>query len=167
MGKRLFLFLALSFFFSLSAHAGFGLQVNYNHFETPDGDVTFLEGGDFGLGARSEFGTSSLALVLSFDYYFPDGEIKDVNFYEFNANLAFTFPVEGFRPYVGGGFGIARVTFDKNFFVDSESQTGINILGGIKFGGGGVTPFVEARYVIYGDEEAFANRFVLTGGILF
>lgn len=167
MFKRLFLFLALSLLFSLSAHAGFGVQVNYNHFESPEGDVTFLEGGDFGLGARSEFGLSTLALVLSFDYYFPEGEIRDVNFYEFNANLVFTFPTEGFRPYVGGGLGIARASFDENFFVDSASQTGVNILGGVKFGGGGVTPFVEGRYVIYGDEEAFANRFVLSGGILF
>ena len=30
-----------------------------------------------------------------------------------------------------------------------------------------VTPFVEARYVIYDKTEAFSNRFVLTGGILF
>ena len=167
MMKRLFLFLALSLLFSLNAHAGFGLQVDYNHFETPEGDVDFLEGGDFGLGVRSEFGTSTLALVLSFDYYFPESDLTDINFYELNANLAFTFPFEGFRPYIGGGVGIARLSFDEDFFVDSETQTGVNILGGLKFGGGGITPFVEARYVIYGDDEAFANRFVLTGGILF
>src|SRR5688572_21330717 len=129
MFKRLYLFMVFSLFFALSAHAGLGVQVNYNHFESPEGDVTFLEGGDFGLGVRSDFGLSTLALVLSFDYYFPEGEIGDVNFYEANANLVFTFPTEGFRPYVGGGVGIARVSFDESFFVDSETQTGVNILG--------------------------------------
>jgi opacity protein-like surface antigen len=159
--------LVLTLFFSVRAHAGLGVQVDYNHFETPEGELSFLEGGDFGLGVRSDFGTSTLALVLSFDYYFPDGQIRDVNFYELNANLVFTFPTEGFRPYVGGGVGIARVSFDEDFFVDSETQTGVNILGGVKFGGGGLTPFVEGRYVIYDEEEAFANRFVLSGGIMF
>lgn len=164
---RPFLYCLVLMAFSVSAHAGLGVQVDYNHFESPDGELTFLEGGDFGLGIRSDFGTSTLALVLSFDYYFPDGQIEDVNFYELNANLVFTFPTEGFRPYFGGGVGIARVSFDQDFFVDSETQTGVNILGGVKFGGGGLTPFVEGRYVIYGEEEAFANRFVLSGGIMF
>ena len=167
MIKRLFIFIALTSIFSVSAHAGFGVQVDYNHFESPEGAIAFLEGGDFGLGARSEFGLSSVALILSFDYYFPDQEVGDLKFYELNANLAFTLPIEGFRPYFGGGVGIARVSFDQDFFLDSETQTGINILGGIKFGGSIVTPFVEARYVIYDKTEAFSNRFVLTGGILF
>jgi hypothetical protein len=164
--KRIFLFFALTLIFSASAHASFGVQIDYNHFESPEGELTIFEGGDFGLGVRSEFGTSSLALILSFDYYFPDQEIGDLKFYELNANLAFTLPLEGFRPYFGGGVGIARVSFDQDIF-DSETDTGINILGGIKFGGGIVTPFVEGRYVIYDQDEAFTNRFVLTGGILF
>ena len=167
MFKRTLLLLGFCLLFSVSAHAGFGVQVSYNHFESPDGGLSILEGGDFGIGARSEFGTSSLALVLSFDYYFPGDELEDLKFYELNANLQFTFPTEGFRPYVGGGVGIGRVSFDEDFFSDSETETGINILGGIKFGGVGVNPFVEARYVIYDEEEGFTNRFVLTGGILF
>ena len=167
MMKRILIFTVFSVLFSVSAYAGFGAQVSYNHFESPDGEITFLEGGDFGLGVRSEFGAASLALVLSFDYYFPDQEIGDLTFYELNANLTFTFPMEGFRPYVGGGVGIARASFDEDFFLDSETQTGVNILGGVKFSGGLVTPFVEARYVIYDEGEAFDNRFVLAGGILF
>jgi opacity protein-like surface antigen len=167
MMKRIFIFVALTLLWSASAHAGFGVQIDYNHFESPEGDLTIFEGGDFGLGVRSEFGLTSVALILSFDYYFPDQDIGDLKFYELNANLAFTLPIEGFRPYFGGGIGIARVSFDPDFFLDSETDTGINILGGIKFGGSIVTPFVEARYVIYDQDEAFTNRFVLTGGILF
>lgn len=166
MMKRIFIFVALTLLWSVSAHAGFGVQIDYNHFESPEGDLAIFEGGDFGLGVRSEFGVTSLALILSFDYYFPEQEIGDLKFFELNANLAFTLPIEGFRPYFGGGIGIARVSFDEGLF-DPETDTGINILGGIKFGGSIVTPFVEARYVIYGQDEAFTNRFVLTGGILF
>jgi opacity protein-like surface antigen len=168
MGKRLFILIAICLLWSTTAHAKFGLQLDYNHFQTPEGEFSILEGGDFGLGARGEFGTSSLALVLSFDYYFPGDDLHDLKFYELNANLAFTFPIEGFRPYIGGGVGIARVSFDvSDLFSDSNTSTGVNILGGIKFGPGVVTPFIEGRYVIYGDDEGFPDRFVLTGGILF
>jgi opacity protein-like surface antigen len=152
----------------LTAHAGgFGLQVDYNHFITDSDEFHVFEGGDFGIGARGEFGTSNLALVLSFDYYFVAQEIEDLKFYELNANLQFTFPTEGFKPYVGGGVGLARASLGINFFDDSESETGWNILGGLKFGGAGINPFIEVRYTIYGDTEAFDNRFILTGGILF
>ena len=166
--RRLMIFAAITFCFSLTAHAGgFGLQVDYNHFLSDSTNLKVFDGGDFGIGARSEFGTAHLALVLSFDYYFINGVIKDLKFYELNANLQFTFPTEGFKPYVGGGVGLARASLGTNFFSDSETKTGVNILGGLKFGGAGVNPFIEVRYVMYGSNEAFDNRFVLTGGILF
>jgi len=166
--RRLLIFTALTFLFSLSAHAGgFGLQVDYNNFIGGNEELHVFSGGDFGIGARAEFGTSHLALVLSGDWYFVNEEIEDLKFYELNANLQFTFPTEGFRPYIGGGVGLARASLGLNFFDDSETETGYNLLGGIKFGGPGINPFIEVRYVIYGDTEAFDNRFVLTGGIIF
>ena len=166
--KRLLIFIAITFCFSLTANAGgFGVQVDYNHFITDNDELHVFDGGDFGIGARGEFGTSNLALVLSFDYYFVNEEIDDLKFYELNANLQFTFPTEGFKPYIGGGVGLARASLGVNFFDESESETGWNILGGLKFGGAGINPFIEVRYVIYGDTEAFDNRFILTGGIMF
>jgi opacity protein-like surface antigen len=166
--KRLLILAVITFCFSLTAHAGgFGLQVDYNHFLNDNTNLQVFNGGDFGIGARGEFGTAHLALVLSFDWYFINGEIKDLKFYEMNANLQFTFPTEGFKPYIGGGVGLSRATLGLNFFNESENETGVNILGGIKFGGPGINPFVEARYVMYGSTQAFNNRFVLTGGILF
>jgi len=165
--KRLLIFAAITLCFSLSAHAGgFGLQLDYNNFVN-DSNLGAFSGGDLGIGARSEFGTSHLALVLSFDWYFINGEIKDLKFYELNANLQFTFPTEGFKPYIGGGVGLARASLGTNFFDESENETGVNILGGLKFGGAGINPFVEIRYTMYGSTKAFDNRVVLTGGILF
>ncbi len=148
--------------------SGFGFNVSYNKFETSDQTDPFdlQDDGEFGLGARSEFG-GNIALVLSFDYYFPSDDIGEVDFYEFNGNLIYNFPTESIRPYLGGGAGISRVSFNTDFFDDSQSEFGINILGGLKFGAGGINPFVEGRYVIYSGDETFSNRFVFSGGILF
>ena len=167
--KRIVLFFFLSLILTTACYAGgFGFNVDYNKFQTSDAaDFFDLEGdGDFGLGARGEFG-GNFALVLSFDYYFPESDIGSVDFYEFNGNLIYNFPTEGVRPYIGGGVGIARVSLDTDFFSDSSNQTGWNILGGLKFGSGGVNPFAEVRYVIYTDDEAFNNRLVAAFGILF
>lgn len=150
----------LTLFVSADLYAGgFGLNVDYNKFENADS-------GDFGLGARGVFG-GSLALITSFDYYFVDDNIGDTKFYELNANLAYTFPTEAVRPYIGAGAGIARLSFDRNFFSDANTELGFNLLGGLKFGYGRVNPFAEFRYVIYTGDETFNNRWVITGGILF
>ena len=167
--RRVALFFVFSLVISTACYAGgFGLNVSYNKFQSSDlADEFDLEDeGDFGLGARSEFG-GNLALVLSFDYYFPDDDIGDVNFYEFNGNLIYNFPTESVRPYIGGGAGLARVSFDSDFFNDDASELGINILGGVKFGSGGINPFGEIRYVFYSDDENFNNRLVISGGIIF
>jgi hypothetical protein len=81
--------------------------------------------------------------------------------------LIYNFPNGGVRPYFGGGLVIARVSLDTDFFSDSNNETGWNILGGLKFGAGGINPFAEIRYVIYTGDETFNNRLVLSGGILF
>jgi opacity protein-like surface antigen len=165
--KKIVLFLFLSLILTTACYAGgFGFNVDYNKFQTSDAaDLFDLEGnGDFGLGARAEFG-GDFALVLSFDYYFPESDIGSVDFYEFNGNLIYNFPTGGVRPYFGGGLGIARVSPD--FFSDSNNETGWNILGGVKFGAGGINPFAEVRYVIYTGDETFNNRFVASFGILF
>jgi hypothetical protein len=161
------LFVSLFLLLCGSAFAGgFGVQADYNNFVGDEDIFENLDGGDFGLGARVEAG-SSLGFILSFDYYFVGGDIGDTKFYEGNANLAFWFPTGGVRPYLGGGVGFARTTFKlEDLFDQSNTETGINILGGIKFSGP-VNPFVEVRYVIYTGDESFANRLVFTGGIVF
>ena len=165
--RRYFLVVFFFVFSCTAAYAGFGLQIDYNTFIGEDGNLEFLEGGDFGLGARGVFGTANLGLILSFDYYFVGEDIADLKFYEFNGNLAFTFPTEGIRPYIGAGLGLARQSVNTDFFSDSQTETGFNFLGGLKFGTGPINPFVEARYTVYSGDESFNNRFILTGGILF
>jgi hypothetical protein len=167
--QRALVLFVFSLLISTACYAGgFGINVSYNKFqESEEADPFDLEEeGEWGLGARGEFG-GNLALILSFDYYFPDDEIAEVDFYEFNGNLIYNFPTESIRPYLGAGAGLSRVSFDADFFDDSESEFGFNILGGLKFGAGGINPFVEARYVIYSGDETFPNRFILSGGIMF
>lgn len=167
--RRLFAAFTLLFAFSALSYAGgFGFNVDYNKFQSSNdvGDFDFLDDGDFGLGVRGEFG-GNFALVLSFDYYFPDDDLGELDFYEINGNLIYNFPTESVRPYLGGGAGISRVSFDSDFFDDDATELGFNILGGLKFGSGGINPFAEVRYVIYPDDETFNNRLVISGGILF
>jgi hypothetical protein len=164
--KRVFLVFVFSLLCVPVFAGGFGLQVDYNNFVGTEDIFENLDGGDFGIGARVEAG-SSLGIILSFDYYFVNSDLGDTKFYEGNANLAYWFPTGGVRPYIGGGVGIARTTFSlSDILDDSQSEVGINLLGGIKFTGP-VNPFFELRYVIYTGDETFSNRLVITGGIVF
>ena len=177
MRSKTYLFLFVLLAASLPAFAGgFGLQVNWNKFDTEENGLEFdTDDSDFGIGARAELG-GDLHLILSFDYYFA-GDVKgllpdpvDTKFYEVNGNLAYTFSTVAVRPYVGAGIGVARRTFESNlgdFFEDSQSELGFNLLGGVRLEAPVVSPFIEFRYVIYGGDETFNNRYVLTGGILF
>lgn len=112
---------------------GFGLQLDYNTFTDSDADS------DFGVGARVQMG-SGLGVILSFDYYFANdsnlASIIDTKFYEINGNIAYWFPTMVVKPYIGGGIGFARATFNFEDILDtSQSEVGFNILGGVKITG--------------------------------
>lgn len=151
-----------------AAQAVFGPQISW-------GDDS-----DLGLGARFELPLSQLVtatdaespvndmwIIGSFDYFFPGDEMDgmDLTYWEINANLAYPFEVEGIRPYAGGGLNIAHagVDFEDNtFFPDaSETEVGLNVLGGLKFLLGELDAFAEARIELGGGEQ-----FVLSAGIL-
>jgi hypothetical protein len=115
---------------------------------------------DLGLGARAEFdfSGSALTIIASFDYYFPDGP---VDYWEINANLIYNFDIPSaptVTPYAGGGLNIGHASGD-GF---SDTDPGLNLLGGTRFDAGSIMPFVEVKFTIEGVEQ-----FVITGGILF
>lgn len=165
------------------AETNFGLNLDWNKFDGSDES-------DWGVGARVDFG-GSFRGQLSFDYYFTNaGDLFDegdfneddlnLDFWEFNGNLLYAFPAGSVRPYVGGGIGIARRSLDvANVFSDDRTELGFNLLGGLRFGGGGAEPFIELRGTFYGegDEDIlggdfgeaiqFPDRIVISGGILF
>lgn len=135
------------------AQIAFGPQVSW---------ATEIE--EIAVGARLQAGLptllSGLQLIGSADYYFVDcGEDIDCTTLDFNANAAFSvLPMPTMDVYLGGGLNIIRVSVE-DF---SESETGINVLAGVKFPGTTIRPFAEARYTL-GDFD----RFTITGGLLF
>jgi opacity protein-like surface antigen len=120
---------------------------------------------DLGLGARVEFdlGGPPLTIIGSFDYYFPDGS---VDYFEFNGNLVYNFNIPSaptITPYAGGGLNIAHASWDTNDGEDrSDTDPGLNILGGARFDVGSVILFGEMKFTIEGGDQ-----FVVTGGVLF
>lgn len=148
--------------------------------------VSFGTESDLGVGGRVELPVggmitqdaesvmAGLKLIGSFDYYFWDEEGCDqdgvsCSWMDINANGAVPIPLEGFSPYVGAGLNIAMVSvsFDDcpaGFDCDtSETETGINVLGGLNFPLGGLAAFAEGRLVLSGE----ADQFAITAGILF
>lgn len=131
--------------------------------------LSYADDFDFGIGARAQFDLGSavdeggtfgdLRGVVSFDYFFPDCELGDCSYIEINGNALYPFDVEGeVEPYVGAGVNIARVSVEDV----SDTEVGLNALGGINFGLGPFMAFSEARIELSGGEQ-----FVLTFGALF
>ena len=115
---------------------------------------------DLGLGARAEFdfSGSALTIIASFDYYFPDGPAE---YWEINGNLIYNFNIPSaptVTPYAGGGLNIGHASVDGY----SDTDPGLNLLGGTRLDAGSIMPFVEIKFTIEGVEQ-----FVVTGGILF
>lgn len=135
---------------------------------------------DFGVGVRAEAPLSQIVaaeadsplstmfLIGSFDWFFPDdggAEGVSVRYFEVNANVAYPIEVESVNPYVGGGLNIVNggVSFDNEAIEDqSNTEIGLNVLGGLKFLLGNMSAFAEGRIELSGGEQ-----FVLSAGVLF
>ncbi len=130
------------------------------------GQVSWADDADIGLGARAFLPIPALhpqlAFVPSFDVFFPG---SDLSYWELNANIHYTFVTDNsnLSPYVGAGLNFARASARVGPVGRvSESEVGVNVLGGLRFPMGGFSPFVEARVELGGGEQ-----FVLAGGLLF
>jgi len=145
----------------LHGQVRFGAQASY-------GDDT-----DFGLGVRltsslrSLFPRTPIAFHGSFDYFFPDegGSGVDLTYWEINPNVVYLVPVRNstLGPYVGGGLNIAYASVDVGFGSESDTELGLNLVGGLQFGTATrLRPYVEVRLTVSGGDQ-----FVLTGGLLF
>ena len=115
---------------------------------------------DLGLCARGEFdfSGSAMTIISSFYYYFPDGS---VDYWEINWNLNYNFNIPSaptVTPYSGGGLNIGHASAEGY----SDTDPGLNLLGGARFDAGSIMPFAEVKFTIEGVEQ-----FVVTGGILF
>jgi hypothetical protein len=162
MGKKTFLTaLAVMFLFGatqLSAQIRVGGQLN------------FADDFDFGLGPRIVIADPALGefrFIGTFDLFFPDSPTSgDFDYWELNGNVVYDFAITSapkLTPYVGGGLNIAHFSSSATGGLgSSDTELGVNILGGMEFNVGAVHPFVELRIELEGGEQ-----FVVTGGILF
>ena len=131
--------------------------------------ASYADDFDFGVGARAQFGLGSmmeaeggladLVGIASFDFFFPDCGGADCSAFEVNANVVYPFVSEqSFTPYAGGGLNIGRFSVSEV----SDTEIGLNALGGLEFAIQELAAFVEARFELSGYEQ-----FVLTFGVLF
>lgn len=130
---------------------------------------------DVGIGVRGEFdlrnvftnqGAFSRAfIVASFDYFFVDcPQGADCSYWEINPMLAVPITVTNpkITPYLGGGLNIGNSKVEAGGFSASDTNIGLNLLGGLRFPMGGLSAYTDARIVV-GDND----QLVLTFGILF
>lgn len=128
--------------------------------------ISWGEDSDVGLGVRGEWdfanrltttGAFSRAFIVGqFDYYFQDCPAgADCSYWELNPSLAIPFSGTNFKPYAGAGLHLGHGS--------SDTELGINVLGGLKFTIGGMDAFSEARLGIGGSHEQLALSF----GVLF
>jgi opacity protein-like surface antigen len=122
------------------------------------------------LGADARFGLADIPVDVgvTFDYYLME---ENISLFQLSVNAYYDFALAdaGFVPYAGAGIGISRMSFDYGdefgeWFGSSSassSDTGINLLGGIRFPMGGFTPYAQAQFTI-GDLDLLT----LSGGLL-
>lgn len=142
---------------------------------------SYGEESDFGIGARMTADLEQLIkvkgveLILSFDYFFPEDDWDipfievDYTYYEVNANLVYNARLQNaaFIPYFGGGLNIAKgeVSADiLGFSINAidETETGFNVLAGLKVPTNRLTPFLEFRF-----ESGGGEQYVVSAGIVF
>lgn len=130
---------------------------------------------DLGVGARAEFdlpGTlsktepfSKAFIIGQFDYYFIDCGGGDCTYWELNPSLAVPIKATSLKPYLGAGLNIAHASVDLGSFgTASDTDVGINLLGGLKFGLGELDAFSEARLSLGGGDQLALSFGLLFGG---
>lgn len=139
--------------------------------------LSFADDTDFGIGVRAQNSFASfvepesrlsvLTGVLSLDFFFPDCDPVDCSYFEINGNALYPLDVgEGFAPYMGGGLNIARISVDAGDLGggdSSDTDVGLNLLGGTTFELGGFNTFGELKVEIGGVGKQVVSAF----GVLF
>lgn len=133
------------------------------------GQVSWGDESDFGIGGRLAVDAADIPLEIfgTFDWFFPDEPPGvDLTYWEINGNLAYLFEIRdapSIIPYAGGGLNIAHVNRETSTTDVSDTEVGLNLLGGIRFETqASVQPFIEFRLEVEGGDQ-----FVVSAGVLF
>jgi opacity protein-like surface antigen len=101
-----------------------------------------------------------LSIVPDFTWFFPDG----YDYFEINGDAVYSFtvgPDSPVVPFAMAGINIARFSYDSQF-VDSSTDVGLNLGGGVQFSAGTLSPFAGAKFEIQD-----STGFVIFGGLSF
>ena len=138
------------------------------------GQLSWGSDSDVGVGGRAEFSLTNAItksepfsrafIITQFDWYFVDCPAgADCSYWEINPTFAIPLRANTLRPYVGAGLNIAHASVDvPTFGQASDTETGVNLLAGLKFTLGTADAFSEARVSLGGGEQ-----FALSFGFLF
>ena len=119
------------------AFTGVGARLGYTNPERLDGTT------QVGVHAELSERESPVSLLPNFMYWNVDSR-SDVNP---NLDVCYRFRPQGrLTPYVGSGVGINFLDGDR--FGDSQTQVGMNLIGGLRFPGAGPNYFLEARHTV-------------------
>ena len=123
------------------AHAlgftGVGAKLGYTSPERFDGTT------EVGVHAELAERGSPVSLMPNFMYWSVDS-YRNANP---NLDVHYRFaPAGRMTPYVGSGVGLNFI--DGERFGDSETQVGMNLIGGLRFPGSGPNYFLEARHML-------------------
>lgn len=123
------------------------------------------------LGAEGRVKSPALPVVpnASFDYYLTDADNLSLIAVDLNVLYEFGVSNQAFVPYAGGGLGILRGSREGTNPVtgetvsESDSDVGLNLVGGARFSAGSVEPFAQLNATLGAESE----RIGLAGGLLF
>lgn len=133
----------------------------------PIGDLSDASTLFFGADARYHSEDLPVVPNASFDYYLTD--VEGTSYFAVDLNALYEFGVDNqqFTPYAGGGIGITRSSFEfQSEFVSgsgSDTEIGLNLVGGARFPMGSVEPFAQLNATLGGN----ATRLGIAGGLLF
>lgn len=126
--------------------------------------VAFHGDADFGAGALVKMPLpvlyENMGLMGDFIWFFPEG----FDYWEINGNLTYDFAVanSSIVPFALAGLNVAHASVEFEGVSASDTELGLNLGGGVTFGGSRLRPTVGGRIQLGGGES-----FVLFGAILF
>lgn len=146
------------------------LHASGAHALSVGGQLVYGDDSDVGLGARLEIPTPELLdrtrMAADFNWYFPnDPPGADLTFWEVNLNWLHEVgdPNGEILYHVGGGLNFAYSSVDYDGGGDdSDSDLGVNFLGGAVLPLGAVSVVGEVRITVGGSQQ-----FTLGTGLLF
>lgn len=138
MLKRLVVMVSLLFVAATTSAQDFGVR----YARTLDGERNVV-------GVDLKLGSGSWSFNPSLEYWLDSPTALLLN-----GDVNYNFNPRGVNPFLGAGVGVARFEDIDGFEDVDETQFLANVNGGIEFRTGTLTPYVQARYFRFLEDES-------------